>query len=101
MTMAGLELVLILLAASAALQVLARRWGLPHPVLLVLGGAALALTPGLPRVSIDPEVVFLGFVPPLLYWTALTTSLREFKREFWPIVRLGVFLVLVTIVGVA
>ena len=99
--MAALDLVLILLAASTALQVLARRWKLPHPVLLVFGGAALALAPGLPRVRLDPEVVFLVFVPPLLYWTAFTTSLREFKLEFWSIVRLGVLLVLVTIGAVA
>jgi Na+/H+ antiporter len=99
--MSGLELVLILLAASVALQVAARRWRLPHPVLLVLGGAALALAPGLPRVSLDPEAVFLVFVPPLLYWTAFKASLRDFRREFWPIVRLGVVLVLVTIVAVA
>src|SRR5918912_2130370 len=97
----SLELVLILLAASAALQAAARRWHLPHPVLLVLVGAALALVPGLPHVQLDPGVVFLVFVPPLLYWTAFTTSLREFKRELWPIVRLGVLLVLVTICAVA
>src|SRR5919205_585558 len=99
--MIGLEVVLTLLAVSAALQVAARRWRLPHPLLLVLGGAALALVPGLPRVNLDPGVVFLVFVPPLLYWTAFTTSLREFKRELWPIVRLGVVLVLVTIGAVA
>jgi CPA1 family monovalent cation:H+ antiporter len=99
--MAGLELILILLAASAALQLLARPLGVPHPVLLVFGGAALALVPGLPRLSLNPEVVFLLFVPPLLYWTAFTTSFREFKLEFWPIARLGVLLVLVTIGAVA
>ncbi|HET9984454.1 MAG TPA: Na+/H+ antiporter [Longimicrobiales bacterium] len=100
--MAGVELILILLAVSAALQILAWRWRLPHPILLVLGGAILALVPGLPRIAINPEVVFLLFVPPLLYWTtAFTTSLREFRREIWPIARLGVGLVLVTIVAVA
>jgi CPA1 family monovalent cation:H+ antiporter len=99
--MAGLELVLFLLAASAALQVLARRWRLPHPVLLVLGGAALALVPGLPRIRLDPETVFLVFVPPLLYWASFTTSLRDFWRVLWPIMRLGVLLVLITIGAVA
>lgn len=99
--MTGLELILVLLAVSAALQVLARRWHLPHPVLLVIGGAALAFAPGLPRPTLDPEVTFLVFVPPLLYWTAFTLSYREFKREFWPILRLGVLLVLVTMCAVA
>jgi CPA1 family monovalent cation:H+ antiporter len=61
----------------------------------------LAVTPGLPRLSVDPEVVFLVFVPPLLYWTAFTTSFRDFKRELGSIARLGVLLVLVTIGAVA
>lgn len=99
--MTGLKLILFLLAVSAALQVVARRWRLPHPVLLVLVGAALALVPGLPRVRLDPDVVFLLFVPPLLYVTAFNTSFRDFRAELGPIVRLGVLLVLVTIGAVA
>jgi NhaP-type Na+/H+ or K+/H+ antiporter len=99
--MAGLELILLLLVISSALQVGARRWRVPHPVLLVIGGALLATLPGLPRVEIDPEVLFLVFVPPLLYRASFTTSLREFRAAFWPIMRLGVFLVLVTIAAVA
>lgn len=99
--MTGFELILILLAASAALQVMAWRWHLPRPVLLVLGGAALALTPGIPTLQLNPDVVFLAFVPPLLYWTAFTTSLRDFTLAFGPIARLGIVLVLVTIGAVA
>src|SRR5207249_4445764 len=95
--MRALELTVVLLATSGLLQVLARRWEVPHPMLLVLGGTALAAVPGLPRVQIEPEVVFVTFVPPLLYWAAFTTSLREFTAELWPITRLGVVLVLVTI----
>jgi monovalent cation/hydrogen antiporter len=70
-------------------------------VLLVCGGALLALLPGLPQVDLAPEALFLIFVPPLLYRTSLTTSLREFRAVLWPIVRLGVVLVLVTIAAVA
>jgi len=99
--MAGLELILLLLVISGALQVGARRWRVPHPVLLVIGGALLAALPGLPSVDLDPEILFLVFVPPLLYRASFTTSLREFQAAFWPIVRLGVLLVLVTIVAVA
>ncbi len=100
-TMAGLELILLLLVISGALQVGARRWRVPHPVLLVIGGALLATLPGLPQVDPDPEMLFLIFVPPLLYRASVTTSLREFRAAFWPIVRLGVLLVLVTIIVVA
>ena len=99
--MAGLELILILLAASAALAWLADRLRVPHPVLLVLGGLVLALVPGLPRVELDPDVMFLVFVPPLLYWGSITASLRDFRRDFWPIINLGVVLVLISIAAVA
>jgi CPA1 family monovalent cation:H+ antiporter len=99
--MAQLELILLLLAASVALQVLAMRLTLPHPALLVLGGAALALVPGLPRPGLDPEVIFLVFVPPLLYIASIGAPLREFGRHFWPIFQLSVPLVLVSMVAVA
>jgi len=57
----------------------------PHPTLLVLGGALVALAPGLPRPALDPDVIFLLFVPPLLYRASSTAPLREFRRQFWPI----------------
>src|SRR5947208_544610 len=99
--MTALELLLLLLAVSCALQLAARKIGVPHPVLLVVGGGLLALIPGLPRVTISPELLFLVFIPPLLYVAAFRTSLRELTAELWPIVRLGVLLVLITIAAVA
>jgi len=89
------------LSVSAALRLLARRIGVPHPVLLVLGGLALAFVPGLPRITIAPDTLFLIFVPPLLYWAALTTSLRDIRRQFSPIARLATVLVLLTMAVVA
>ena len=99
--MADLELILVLLAAAMALQVLARRFGIPQPALLVLGGAAVALVPGLPRPALDPEVIFLVFVPPLLYFASTRAPLRELAQQFWPIFHLSVPLVLITMVAVA
>ncbi|HEX6533560.1 MAG TPA: Na+/H+ antiporter [Gemmatimonadaceae bacterium] len=99
--MAGTELVLLLLAVSAALRLVARRVGVPHPVLLALGGLLLALVPRLPRVEIAPDVLFLVFIPPLLYWGARTLSLRDLRHELWPVVRLAVVMVLVTMAAVA
>jgi monovalent cation/hydrogen antiporter len=99
--MQGVELVVILLAVSAALRLVARRLGVPHPVLLVLAGLALVFVPGLPRVEFDPDTLFLVFVPPLLYWGALTSSLRDFRTQFWPIARYGTLVVLLTIAMVA
>jgi monovalent cation/hydrogen antiporter len=98
---ADLELILVLLAAAVALQVLAQRFGIPQPVLLVLGGAVLALVPGLPRPTPDPDLIFLIFVPPLLYFASTRAPLRELSQQFWSIFHLSVPLVLITMVAVA
>src|SRR5258705_5044527 len=95
------DLVLALLTACVALQALAARFAVPHPSLLVLGGAALALVPGLPRPGLDPGGIFLIFIPPLLYRAAVRAPLREFRRQCWPIFQLSVPLVLVTMGAVA
>jgi NhaP-type Na+/H+ or K+/H+ antiporter len=99
--MASLELILILLAVVGALKLLADKLEVPHPALLVLGGAALAVIPGLPRPRLDPQVVFLVFVPPLLYWTALNTSWRDFRENLRSISLLSVGLVLATMAVIA
>jgi monovalent cation/hydrogen antiporter len=97
----GLELAVVLLTVAAGLRVLAGRLNLPHPVLLVLGGVALAAIPGLPRIQLEPETLFLLFIPPLLYWASLTTSLRDFRAQLGPIARFGTIVVLLTMVAVA
>ena len=99
--MQALELILVLLAATAALHLLAVRLVVPPPVLLVIGGAILAAIPELPRPDLSPEVIFLVFVPPLLYWTAVNTSWRDFRTNLRPISLLAVGLVLVTMAAVA
>jgi len=91
----------MLLSACVALRAVGERFAVPHPTLLVLGGALVALAPGLPRPALDPDVIFLLFVPPLLYRASSTAPLREFRRQFWPIFQLSVPLVLVTMVAVA
>lgn len=96
-----IELVLVLLAVAGPLQILARRLTVPFPSLLVLGGLALAFVPGLPRIDRDPELVFFIFVPPLLYWTSLTTSYRELRDLVGPVARLSTALVLITMAAVA
>lgn len=99
--MAALELVLLLLACAAGLRLLAERLRVPYPSLLVVGGAVLALIPGLPATALAPDILFLIFVPPLLYWTAVTYPLRDVRRQAGPILRLAVVLVLVTMAAVA
>jgi len=60
------ELVLLLLAAIVVLELLARRLHLPPAAAFVLGGGALALVPGTPELRLDPELVLVLFLPPLL-----------------------------------
>jgi CPA1 family monovalent cation:H+ antiporter len=93
----SLDLILVLLAAAAALEMLAHRIGVPHPALLVLGGLAIALTPGVPRVELDPETVFLVFIPPLLYRAAILTAWRDFRRHLMSILTLAIGLLLATV----
>src|SRR5947209_7196232 len=92
------EVIFGLLLAVAALALLARKLKIPYPILLVVGGLLLGLVPGLPRVKLDPEVVFLFFLPPLLYPAALFTSWRDFHANLRPISLLAVGLVLFTTV---
>jgi monovalent cation/hydrogen antiporter len=99
--LAALELVLLLLAVSAVLRLVAERLTVPYAAILVVGGLLLALIPGLPQVTLPPEVLFLVFIPPLLYSGAISFSLRDFRREIGPILRLSVVLVLVSTAAVA
>jgi Na+/H+ antiporter len=99
--MSLIALILLLFAATAAMRVLADRSGIPLPTLLVLGGLGLAFVPGLPRLTLEPDTIFLIFIPPLLYWAALTSSLRDLRRNLRAIALLAVWLVLLTMAVVA
>jgi monovalent cation/hydrogen antiporter len=90
-----------LLLAIAALAVLARVVRVPYPVTLVLGGAAIGFLPGVPSVELDPDLVLLIFLPPLLYGAAFFTSVRDLRRNAKPIAELAIPLVLVTMAAVA
>jgi len=97
----AVELILILLATSVALAIGADRLRLPYPIVLVLGGVALAFGSGLPRVAIPPELVLVIFLPPLLYAAAWFTSWRDFAASLRAIGLLAIGLVVATTVGVA
>ena len=96
-----IELMILLLAVVLLLTTLAQRLLIPYPILLVIGGLALALVPGLPIVRLDPDLVFLVFLPPILWAAAYFTSLREFRQNIRPISLLAVGLVLATTAAVA
>ncbi len=90
------EVLLALLAVAVVLGVFARRARVPYPVLLVVGGLLLSLQPWTPNLTLDPQIVFLLFLPPLLYSAAFRTSWPEFRKHLRAIGLLAVGLVVFT-----
>jgi len=90
-----------LLVAVAGLSALARRLSTPYPIVLVVGGALVGFVPGLPEVKLDPEVVLVVFLPPLLYGAAFFANLGHIRRSLRPITLNSVLLVLCTMSAVA
>ena len=100
--MEHIELVVFgLLLAIAGLAVLARVIGVPYPITLVLGGCVIGFVPGAPDVQLDPDLVLLIFLPPLLYGAAFFTSLRDLRANARPIALLSIGVVFMTMGAVA
>jgi monovalent cation/hydrogen antiporter len=96
-----LETVIALLAAVLVLATAARRVLIPYPIFLVLGGLVIGVLPRVPSLPLDPDLVFLIFLPPVLFSAAYFTSLRDFRANLRPITLLAVGLVLATTAVVA
>ncbi len=90
-----------LIAITAACAVGARRVGVPHSIVLVLVGLALAFIPGLPRVQLEPQLVMLLFLPPLLYAAGVSMSWRGFCADIGAISVQAIGCVIFTTVAVA
>jgi monovalent cation/hydrogen antiporter len=96
------ELVLIsLLLAVAIFGTAARVIGVPYPIVLVIGGLLLGFVPGLPRVELQPDLVLVIFLPPLLYAAAFFANLRDLRENLRVISLLAIVLVLFTMTVVA
>lgn len=95
------QIALALLAVVVAVTAVCRRLGLSAPLILTAIGAAASFLPLIPDVHVDPHVVLLGFLPPLLYAAAINTSLIDLGRERGSIIGLSVFLVVATAFAVA
>nr|AOS95203.1 NhaP-type Na+/H+ and K+/H+ antiporter [uncultured bacterium] len=93
----ALETFLLLLLAIVVFAGIARKFKLPYPIMLVIAGLMLSLVPGIPRISLQPDLVFLIFLPPLLHSAGWVLSWREFRYNFARIVTLAVGLVSFTI----
>jgi monovalent cation/hydrogen antiporter len=97
-----LELTLLLLVLLVAgLATLAQRFKIPYPIVLFIGGVVLSLVPHLPRVALNPDVVFLVVLPPLLYVGGFNTSWRDFHKNLVSILMLAFGLVGFTVFGIA
>jgi CPA1 family monovalent cation:H+ antiporter len=95
------EIFVGLLLAVAVLALLARRLHIPYPIFFVIGGLLLGWIPKLPPVHLNPQLVFLFFLPPLLFPAALFTSWRDFRLNLRAISLLAIGLVLFTTIAVA
>jgi CPA1 family monovalent cation:H+ antiporter len=89
------------LVSVAVLNALASRSGIPYPIVLVLGGLALGLIPGLPHIELDPDLVLLVFLPPLLYGAAFFAEPRTLRGYARALTLTAVGLVLATTAVVA
>jgi Na+/H+ antiporter len=96
-----LTAIVVILLVIAILFEAARRVGVPYPTLFVVGGLGLALVPGLPRISLAPELILLVFLPPLLFSAAVATPIRDLRANIAPLLRLSIGLVVFTMVAVA
>jgi len=98
----SVELVILLLMIFVtALAAMAKKWHTPYPIVLVIGGLVLSFVPHVPHVELDPDMVFLVILPPLLFSAAYETSWRDFRFNLVSISMLAFGLVGFTVVGVA
>jgi CPA1 family monovalent cation:H+ antiporter len=94
-------LVLLVIIAAIAVTSFAKRRDLQAPLVLVTIGSVASFIPGMPRLELDPDAILGVVLPPLLYSAALKFSVATFRRHLAPILRLGIFTVLATAIGVA
>ncbi|MFE6822261.1 Na+/H+ antiporter [Streptomyces sp. NPDC057690] len=99
--MLGLELIVVLGLALLLGERIGHRLGIAPPLLLLVIGALLGFIPALREAHLPPEAVLLLFLPALLYWESITTSLRQIRRDLRGIVLTGTVLVIVTAGAVA
>jgi monovalent cation/hydrogen antiporter len=97
----GLEMVVLLGVALVACGAAARRYPIAPAILLVLVGVLVGFVPHLRHAELPPEVVLLLFLPALLYWESLTTSLREIRNNLRVVVLTSTALVFATAAAVA
>ena len=99
--MENYTVVLFILAIMIGLSALADKLKLPYPILLIVAGIAIGFAPSVPKIEINPEIIFLIFLPPLLYDAAFNIPFKDFKTHINTIGTLAISLVFLTTVGIA
>jgi|KBSSwiStaDraftv2_1062776.scaffolds.fasta_scaffold28374_2 CPA1 family monovalent cation:H+ antiporter len=95
------KIVIFLMAILISLTAIVNKRKLPFPILLVAAGLVIGFVPQLPNLALDPDIVFIVILPPLLYDAAAKTSWHEFRTAIRPISALAITLVFFTTVAVA
>ena len=99
--MENFKIIIFILAVLISLSAAIDKLKLPNPVFLVLVGLIIGFIPVLPGLVMDPDIVFVVFLPPLIYDAAFRTSWHDFKTNIRPISALGISLVFFTTIAVA
>ncbi len=99
--MTSIETIIIIMTILVGLNYFSTKIKVSFPILLVIAGLVISIIPGIPEVSLSPNVVFLIFLPPLLYEASFNISWHDFKRLITPISGLAIGLVLLTTAMVA
>ncbi|UOE47155.1 Na+/H+ antiporter [Mucilaginibacter sp. SMC90] len=99
--MENYTIVIFILAVMIGLSALADKIKLPYPILLIVAGIAVGFVPAIPDIELNPEIVFLIFLPPLLYDAAFNISFQTFKTNINTIGTLAISLVFITASGIA
>ncbi len=93
--------VIILMALAIVLSVVAPKLRIPYPILLLIAGISVGFIPRFQGISISPDVVFLIFLPPMLYSAAHSISIPEFRKNLQTISYLAITLIFITTAGIA
>lgn len=99
--MENYSIIIFILAVMIGLSAIADKIKIPYPVLLIIVGIAIGFIPSLPSIDLNPEIIFLIFLPPLLYDAAFNISFKEFKTNISTISTLAITLVFLTAIGIA
>lgn len=99
--MENYSIIIFILAITIGLSAVADKIKIPYPILLIIAGIGVGFIPSLNKLEIDPEIIYLIFLPPLLYDAAFNISFQSFKTNINTISTLAITLVFITAVGIA